>query len=379
MKGIRKAMKRKRLFAALLGAVLCCVLFLPLGARAEEQEAQLYEKSGAQSMYDSLDGDTRDLLSEAGVGSARIEEEITAERVFEAFSQMLRDKLSGPLKAAAALLAVIILCRLANCFENTEIGTASSLVGALACAAVVVVPLAGLIANAKLVVDSSSVFLLASVPVYSALMIASGSAAAGTSYSLLTLAAGNAIPLLASALILPLLNIFLAFAIASSISSVKFDKLTGSLYNFAKWLLILLVTVFSGVLSVQTMLNSQVDAATNKAAKLIASSAIPIVGSAFGDAIAAIQNSVQIVKSGVGAFGILASLCIFAPAAIEAVLWVAVCTVGQIAGDIFETPKISAFLGTCASVARMILAVIASTCAVAVVCAAVVLFVKGSL
>lgn len=373
-------MKGKRILLLCLSVLACLFLFPTAAACAEEdRELQLYEKSGAQGMYDSLDEDAKELLSQAGIGSAKLDGEITAETVFQAFSQMLRDKLSGPLKTAAALLAVILLCRLANCFENTEIGAVSSLVGTLACAGVVVLPMAGLIASAKLVVESASVFLLASVPVYSALMIASGNTVAGGSYSLLTLAAGNAIPLLASSLILPLLNLFLAFAVASAVSSVKFDKLTGSLYAFAKWLLILLVTVFSGVLSVQTMLNSQVDAATNKAAKLIASSAIPIVGSAFGDAIAAIQNSVQIVKSGVGAFGILASLCIFAPAAVEAVLWIAVCTVGQIAGDVFETPKISSFLGTCASVARMILAVIASTCAVSVVCAAVVLFVKGSL
>lgn len=176
-----------------------------------------------------------------------------------------------------------------------------------------------------------------------------------------------------------MLNIFLALAITSAFSQTKFDKLTEKLYSFTKWILLLLVTLFSGVLSIQTLLNMQADSATSKAAKLIASSAIPIVGGAFGDALAAIKSSMQVVKSGVGAFGILASLCIFLPVITETVFWVAVCGVGEIAAELFDASRIGKFMSTCTSVGKMILAVVISTAAVSVVCAAVVLFLKGSL
>ena len=131
----------------------------------------------------------------------------------------------------------------------------------------------------------------------------------------------------------------------SAVSGAGLDRLAKSLYGFAKWALVLAVTVFSGFLSIQTALNAQVDAATSKAAKLAVSSAIPIVGSAFGDAIAAIQNSVHAVKSGVGAFGILAALCIFCPGGHPTALWVGVCTAGQIAGELFQAPKLGGFFG----------------------------------
>ncbi len=373
--------RRKRWLAVFLGVFFLFLLCPGISARAQEEkfETGLYQKSGAEDLYDGLEQDAKDLLSQAGVDSGQAGTDVSWEGLFQAASQLLRDKLSGPLKALAALTAVAVLCRLANCFEAGETEDAAALAGALACAAAVAVPLLELLRSTQRTVESASVFLLASVPVYGALMAASGSAAAGTSYSFLTLAAGNAIPILSSTVLFPLLRVFLALALVSSVSQVKFDRLAKSLYGFLKWLLVLAVTAFSGVLSVQTALNAQVDAATNKAAKLIASTAIPIVGGAFGDAVAAIQNSVHMVKSGVGAFGILAALCIFAPAAIEAGLWVGVCDLGQIVGDLFETPKISSFLGMCGSAARMILAVIAATCAVCVVSAAILLFVKGSL
>ena len=363
--------------------VLCLgILFLlsvASGASAEEMEAELYEKSGASGMYESLDQDTQNLLSDAGIDSAQIEGGITAERLMTAVSQMLKDKLAGPLKALAALVAIIVICKLTGCFEQSEIGETSGMVGTLACASVVVLPLMKLISTAQLVIESASVFLLASIPVYSALMVASGDVVTGGSYSILTLGTANAIPILSSAIIIPMLNIFLALAITSAFSQTKFDKLTEKLYSFTTWILLLLVTLFSGVLSIQTLLNMQADSATSKAAKLIASSAIPIVGGAFGDALAAIKSSMQVVKSGVGAFGILASLCIFLPVITETVFWVAVCGVGEIAAELFDASRIGKFMSTCTSVGKMILAVVISTAAVSVVCAAVVLFLKGSL
>jgi len=373
----RKNMKRNWLLPLFTCVFTCILMWIAPAAKAWEPDLQeeLFLKSGAEEMYDSLDDETKELLSQAGIEGASAE--VESGDLFSVLSALVREKLSGPLKALAALTAVIILCKLANCFDSSEIGGVSAFAGALACAAVIVTPLLELIGSTQRAVESASVFLLASVPVYGGLMAAGGNTAAGTSYSFLTLAAGNVIPILSSSFIFPLLHVFLALALASSVSQVKFDRLAGSLYSFAKWLLVLAVTAFSGILSVQTMLNAQVDAVSNKAIKLVASSAIPIVGGAFGDAVAAIQNSVHIVKSGVGAFGILAALCIFIPPAIEASLWTGVCLIGQITGDLFEMPKLSSFLGMCASAARMILAVIAATCAVSVVSAAIVLFVKG--
>lgn len=374
-------MKRKKYLPLLLCAIFPLLLWSAPAAAAEEQdtlrEQEILEKSGSEEMYNSLSDETKDILSQLGVEGAG--EQSTEQNWFSVLSGLFREKLSAPLKALAALLAVVILCRLANCFESPEIGSIANFAGALACALIVVTPLLELMRSAQKTVEGASVFLLASVPAYGALMAASGSPTAGTTYSALTLMVGNAIPVLSVTLIFPLLHMFLALALTTAVSQMKLERVTGSVYGFAKWLLVLAVTVFSGILSIQTTLNAQVDAAANKAAKLIASSAVPIVGGAFGDAIAAIQNSVHIVKSGVGAFGILAAACIFAPAVLEAVAWIIVCSVGQIAGDLFELPKIGSFLGLCASAAKMLLAALAAVCAVLIVSAAIVLFVKGSL
>ena len=365
---------KKRIFLLCLLSV-CLVWWVPCFASADEVSS-IAEKSGAGELYGSLDKETQELLSQMGVEEGQWAAG-DGEGLLETGSKLLREKLAAPLKGLASLIGVVVLCRLAGNFE--EGSGVSLLAGTVACAGVLTAPLLELIRAADQVVQSTCVFLGASVPVYSALLVASGNQAVGGGYSFLTLAAGSAIPVLSSALLVPLLHGFLMLALASSLCGGKFDSLLSSLYSFGKWALVLAVTLFSGILSVQTVLNAQVDAATGKTVKLLASSAIPIVGGAFGDAVTAIQNSVRIVKSGVGAFGILAAICIFAPAALEAALWMGVCQLGEVAANLFEMSRICSLFKACGSVAKMILAVLASVCVVAVVSAALVVFVKGSL
>lgn len=366
-----------------LRAALFCLLVLGaagtgLHASAGELaglEEQIAEKSGITEALDSLDRGTRELLSQWGVEKPG--ETVDGGKIFQSLCELVQEKLTGPLKACAGLIGILVLCRLAGCMGEDGSMQTVTLVGCLACGAILTPSMLGLISRCGVTAESASAFLLASVPACAALLIASGSVAAGGAYSFLTLGAGNALPLLSSGLLLPLLRVFLALSVSSGVSGVRIQKLTASLYGFIKWMLVLSVTLFSGLLSVQTILNTQMDAAAGKTVKLLTSSAIPIVGGALGDALGAIQSSVQVVRSGAGAFGMLAALCIFAPAMVEAALWAGVCTLGQLAGDLCDVPSAAALLGACASAAKLILAVLASLCVVCLTCAGVVLFAKG--
>jgi len=359
---------------------LVCLAVGGIGLRASADggpglEEQIAEKSGMDEVLGSLDKGTRTLLSQWG--GDELAEGISAEKIFHSLCGMVQEKLTGPLKACAALVGILVLSRLAGCMGEGEPSGAAALLGCLACGVVIAPHVLGLVTRCGAAAESASAFLLASVPAYAALLSASGSVTAGGSYSLLTLGAGNLLPLLTSGVLLPLLRVFMALSVSACVSGVKVQKLASSLYSFTKWLLLVAVTLFSGILSVQTILNTHMDAAANKAVKLITSSAIPIVGGALGDALGAIQSSVQVVRSGAGAFGVLAALCIFAPAMIEAALWAGVCTLGQIAADLCDVSPAASLLGACASAVKLVLAVLCSLCVVCLTCAGVVLFVKG--
>ena len=293
-------------------AVLALFLVLSPSARAED----ILEKSGAGELYSVLDKDTQALLESAGAGEGTIAQPVSGEGMFRELSSMVREKLSAPLKALGALLAV--------CFEEGNLAGTARLTISAACCLVLASPVLGLLETCQRVTDSAAAFLGAAVPVYAGLLGASGNAAAGSGYSFVAMLAGEALPVLAGGFFLPLLRVYLALSVAASLSGSGLSRLTGALYSFCKWGMVMAVTVFAGILSLQTAVNAQVDAAANKAAKLALSTGVPIVGSALGDAAAAIQNSLNMVRSGAGAFGILAALCIFAPAVVECLLWAGV-------------------------------------------------------
>lgn len=367
-------MRRKqalRQLACLLAAFFALALW-GLPARAAEEE--LYEKSGVGGLYEALDQETQELLDQAGAGEGVLGDGLSGRNLFEIFSGLVQEKLTAPLKALAALVAVCVLCRIACCFEEGELAGTARLVGCAACGMILAGPAVGLLAACQRVTESAGLFLGAAAPVYAGLLAATGSIATGSGYSFLAMLAGEGIPVLAAGFLLPLLRVYLGVSVASAVSGAKLSKLTTSLYNFVKWALVTAVTVFAGVLSVQTALNSQVDAATAKAVKLALSSGVPIVGGALGDAVSALQNSVQMVKSGAGAFGVLAAICIFLPSMLECLLWTAVCMAGQVAADLLEASEVSALLGAFAGAVRMVLAVLASVCAVCAASAGAIVF-----
>lgn len=370
-------MNGKKTFRARLmcwAVVLALALVFTVHAHAQEDE--LYQASGAGALYDSLDRETKGLLGETGVEDAA-GAQIDGQGLFQAVSRLVREKLTGPLRGLAALLGTVILCRLSGCFEAGELSGTVEFCGTAACGVIVAGPVLGLLTLCETVTRTACAFLTGAVPVYAGLLAASGNGVAGSGYSVLAMAAGAGIPVLAAGLILPLLRVYLALSLCSSASGTKLGRLTASLYGFGKWALVLSVTVFTGILSIQSVVNGQVDAAASKAAKLALSTGVPIVGGALGDAVGAIQTSVRIVKSGVGAFGILAAVCIFLPAMVECVLWSAVCALGQAAGDLFEAPRVSGLLEACGGVVKMILALMASVCAVCVASAAAVVAVNA--
>ncbi len=106
-----RAGKVKKLLIFVL-AVAAFMVLCPSPARA--QGGEIYEKSGAPGLFDSLDDETKELLRGLGVDGGQVTGGLSGEGIFGMLSTLLRDKLSAPLTALAAILGVAALCRLAD-------------------------------------------------------------------------------------------------------------------------------------------------------------------------------------------------------------------------------------------------------------------------
>lgn len=353
---------------------ICILVFLflfafPVHAQStgtEELYQQQYQDSGAGELAEELPPEAQELMEGMGVSSPDWQSilNLTPETILSQISDSTGSQGAAPLRAMLSVLAVILLCALMNgmkmTFGDRPFSGVIGMVGTLCICTVVIQPIVACIENVAFVIKGAAGFLLASIPVMTGIMIAGGQVFSANSFNLLMLAAGNVISVIASTILVPLLNIFLAFSVVSAVSpAMNLSGLCDLFSKSVKWILTFCMTVFSGLLSMQTVVSSAADGASAKTVRFVVSAFVPVVGSALGDAIGSVQSSVKLLKSGVGAFGLLATGAIFLPAAIECMIWLLALTACAAAGDIFELKEITALLRSAMKVIQILLSMIA--------------------
>ncbi len=357
-------------------------------AFAQEKQNDYYnqqlQQSGAQDLPDYLPNDTKKALDNLGVEGTNWQSitSITPQSMFNQILSMVGGNVAQPLKSAVSVLAVMLLCALLNgmklSFGERPMGGVIGMVGTLCICTLVIQPIVSCIANAAEVIKVAAGFLLACVPVLVGIMIAAGQPATAGSYNLLMVAVGNAISLLSANILVPMMNIFLALSIIAAVSpGINLGGLCQAFSKTVKWTLGLCMTFFSGLLTMHGIVSTALDSTGSKTAKFIVSSFVPVVGSALGEALHAINGCVKMLKSGVGAFGLLAGIFIFLPIIIQCVTWLITINVCSGISDIFDQKEISTVLKAVVTVLEMMLGMILCCMAILTVSTVVMLVIGG--
>ena len=377
----------------LAGLCLVCLLGFAWPVQAAETgetgetfDQSLYEEqmeeSGAQDLWDSLPEETQELLEELGVEGVGWESlaAVEPQSFFEMLLGFFTGGLSQPLAAGASLLGIMLVCALMNgmklSFGERQTGSVLGMVGTLCACAVIAPPVISCIQQASTLIEGAGGFLLAGAPVLAGLMLACGQPVSASGWTVFLLAVGNGISLLSSVVLLPVMHIFLAFSLASAVSpDIRLDSLCGVFAKTVRWVLVLAVTIFTSLLSAQSLISASADGASVKAAKLFAGF-VPVVGNVLGDAMGTVQSCVRLLKSGVGAFGLLAALCIFLPVVAQCLLWIFCCTLCGAAGDLLGQSEITGLLKAASQVLQTLLAIVVS-CGVVMLVSAVLIMQGG--
>ena len=165
------------------------------------------------------------------------------------------------------------------------------------------------------------------VPVFSAFLAAGGAVASGAAYQVFVLFLTECIMQLSGGILFPLLQTAAALGIADAVNpKLNLGRLVGGMRTAVTWVLGFIMAMFSGLMTVRSFVASAADSLAAKSVKLIASSAIPVIGSAVSDAYGTVQGSIQLLRTGVGAVGTMVILCLVLPPlaaliAYRAVFW----------------------------------------------------------
>ena len=251
----------KRIIKSLI-LVFILILLLCFDVNAETFES-LSEASGANTLSDNLPDEINTILDEIGVCGNDLKsiENITFSGVLNSLFSEVSEEAGEILPSVVIVIAILLLYSVFggvfDSVSNPALSSVLSVVSALCIACVLLVPVTDLIENAGKAIEISANFMLAYIPVMTAILISAGQTSTGSGYSAMMVIAAEGVGQYFSKIISPLLSCFLTLGISSSI--VPEIKLSGIMNFFSKsvkWLMSFVFTLFTGLLTLKTLFSS---------------------------------------------------------------------------------------------------------------------------
>lgn len=372
----------------ILPAVLCllCLFSLPVIAG----ESTLYEEqlsaSGGDNLTQQLPASARELLDALSLDVTKPDSftALSLERVLSLLGQMATEQKNGPLRAAATLTAVMVLSAMFSGLEGVTERPALRqnyhMISVLAAGGLLLPAVCSLMEEVRRAVESAQVFMLSFVPVYGGVVAVSGGATAAISYQTTLLAAAELFSQLCRGVVLPVLTVSLAMGCVGAVTEeFRLDSISGTLHKVILWVLGLLSTVFSGVLSLQQMVAAAGDTFGRRAMKFSLASFVPVVGSALSEAYSTVLGCAGLLRSSVGCFGVVATVLVILPPLVSCVVWNFCLQLGGGAAALFRLSAMEKLCKTVAGGVRVLIAVLAVFALLMIVSTSVMVFVgRGS-
>ena len=221
------------------------------------------------------------------------------------------------------MFGVIVIFSAALAMENMkQYNQLISYIFVPICVLVIFVPLFSLIDSAMTAAKAGGTFMLSFIPVYAGIMTVSGYGTTATGMSFLLLGASEAVSMLSSFVIVPLMGCYLSVGMISGVSKNGSSVALGELIKkTAMWILSITLTLFLGLLSMQTTINAAADGLSMKTIKFVLGSFVPVAGGAIAESLATVTASVKLLKSSICIYGVVAVCVIVLPVVLEMLIW----------------------------------------------------------
>lgn len=308
-----------------------------------------------QALLESLDLDAFDPAAYAHLDFTH---------VAQMFTDLLYRQTTGPKQTLGMLLGVVLLCALFSGLDGA-VGSLSlrrtyQSVAVLAAGGAVLVPLFALFSRVWETVQQVTVFLSAYLPVYGGILATGGKAVSAVTYQTTLLAAIHLLLWLIRGLIFPGLLVSLALGCTGSVAEgFCLDRFSGTIHKTILWILGLFSTMFAGFLSLQQMVVAAGDNLSSRVVKFSLSSFVPVVGGVLSEAYNTVIGCGTLLRSTVGAFGLLSMTLVVLPPLLSCVCWNMGLHLAGGAAALFGLDPLEKLCRAAAGAVRVLIAVLA--------------------
>lgn len=332
-------------------SVVMLILSFSVSAYATDTDFEL--------VWESTDEQTKEYLEDLGIDELTLEEifELSPTRVIEFIIDLAFDGGVTIFKNITLIIVVLVVTAIACSFlrESDKTEQVVYFVSTLIIISIVVVPISRMITDAVAGIKTSTVFVNAYLPVMTAIIIASKNPALAVTYNSFSLFLSSLISNVANSFLVPSISALLSFNILSSFSFENYrERIVKAVRKMIVIILSLFSTVYTGLLTTQSILAISSDSVALKGIKFISGAFVPIVGGGVGDAISSVFSSFVIMKNTLGVFVIIVIILINLPVMLELLLWYFALSLCSIVSSLFNLNQITDIIDSLASILSLL-------------------------
>ena len=326
---------------------------------------EIYDKSEISQLQDGLSEEITKIISELGIDLKSFTSflDMQPQSLWSVIIDMLGRNITTPLTVFSLALAVILICStLGGMWPNPiETNQSFTYICLLSLSSVVLIPMTSTVDNCISGIKSVSGFMLTFVPVYAGLMLSSGQVTSAAVYQSIMLGISELVSQVAGFIIAPTISIFICIGMASAIAGIDGTyKLAMTIKNVANWILGFFMTLFTGFLSVQSVIGKSADNLTIKTTRFFVGSTVPVVGGYLSEALTTVVAGLGILRSTAAAWCVLVLALMVLPLIIELFLWRISLNLLSAVSEIFVLPEASKLFQVCSVALGFLVAIILS-------------------
>ena len=294
------------------------------------------------SISDNLAPEIREILEENAIAPDNTNSmtKITPSEIFSYIWKTFKETAARPLKILAALMAVILIAAVTESMEDSISGKSLSkifgIISVLVSVGVISPAVSECISSAAKTLDSGGMFMMGYVPVFAGITASSGSVTSAVVYNMLVIMAAEISVQLSGEVIVPALSVCMAVGIVEAIDpEFHLSGITEAVKNIVTFVLGFIMTIFLGLLSLQSIVGASADTLGVKAAKFMVSNFVPVIGGAVADTYTTVKNSLGLLRGGVGFFGIAVIFIMLIPPIVEVLTMKLMFTAAEAVSELF--------------------------------------------
>lgn len=369
----------KKLAAVLIVLAIFFIMPAPVFADSEADN-EAYDRLVSE-INDGLsfegDDEVQQILDEnnISVDEPSAVEDIKAESILSSGYEMFIEALKKPLVMLGKIIAVAMLCVLVGSL-SPEGGLDKTF--SIVCVLATVLVLSDTVTDSFYLVQSSierlNSFMASYIPIFSSVAAAGGNISSSGGYYGIMLLICEGAAVIAGNVLIPFLSAVLAVTIVSAVNpNLQFSSVAESVKKAVIWLLGIVMTLFVGLLSIQSFAGSAADNLSSRALKFAASSFIPVIGGSISEAYSAVKGSLGVIRTSVGVVGIIILVIIVAKPIITVIAVKVAVWLGKIINDVLGNRECSELLKNINSVLSIGLSIIIAYSVVFVIATSVIM------